>query len=174
MGSWVAQELQLQQNRLPWQRSMAQRVVADAAWLKRSEPLATGEAAVLHGHDCTIIDIDHEKKTCTIDCTAGGISGSRTVTALEASGQSACVQQPPCARPDATLRVRRRVQMLRLCLMQRARAAHQEVRRRHGVGLYEKAQALIVYSTYAALYALFIVQYPARKISFSIFKALRP
>ena len=48
------------------------------------------------------------------------------------------------------------------------------MRRRVGPGLYQTAQALLVYSTYAALYALFVTQYPAITISFSLFKALRP
>ena len=42
------------------------------------------------------------------------------------------------------------------------------------MGIYETAQALFVYAKYASLYALFLVQYPAHKISFSLFKSLRP
>jgi hypothetical protein len=185
MGRRVAQELQLQQNRLPWQRSVAQRAAADAAWLKRSEPLAAGKAAVSHGRDCTIIDIDHAKRTCTIDCTAGGVSGSRTFTNLGKEKGGARLSRPAITlRPVVAVRKTRRdakgeearadVEALFDAEGARSPSMKDEVRRRHGVGLYEKAQALILYSTYAALYAMFLVQYPAPKISFPLFKALRP
>ena len=49
-----------------------------------------------------------------------------------------------------------------------------QVRRRVGRGLYQTAQALIVYAKYAALYSLYLVRYPADHISFSLFKKLRP
>ena len=49
-----------------------------------------------------------------------------------------------------------------------------QVRRRVGRGLYQTAQALIVYAKYSALYALYRVRFPADPISFSLFKKLRP
>jgi hypothetical protein len=48
------------------------------------------------------------------------------------------------------------------------------VRRRLGRHLYETAQALIIYAKYSALYTLYLARYPADKISFSLFKKLRP
>ena len=43
-----------------------------------------------------------------------------------------------------------------------------------GVGLYETAQALFVYSKMSALFKLFKARYPHINISFSVFKSLRP
>ena len=48
------------------------------------------------------------------------------------------------------------------------------MRRRVGVNLYEEMQAVIIYSTYAALYALFLQRFPQVAIGFALFKALRP
>lgn len=49
-----------------------------------------------------------------------------------------------------------------------------EVRRRVGVGLYETAQALYIYSRFKALYRLFCERFPACNISFALFKQLKP
>ena len=56
----------------------------------------------------------------------------------------------------------------------RSPAVRDQVRRRVGPGLYQTAQALFVYSTYATLYGLFCTQYPALTISFALFKSLAP
>ena len=56
----------------------------------------------------------------------------------------------------------------------RSPAMCDQVRRRVGPGLYQKAQALFIYSTYASLYTLFLAKYPAVNIGFSLFKSLRP
>jgi len=48
------------------------------------------------------------------------------------------------------------------------------VRRRVGGGLYQTAQALVIYSKRAALFSLYCVRYPQNKISFSLFKKLAP
>ena len=49
-----------------------------------------------------------------------------------------------------------------------------QVRRRVGLGLYETAQALVIYAKHSALYALYLARYPAHKISFAMFKKLAP
>ena len=56
----------------------------------------------------------------------------------------------------------------------RSPSQRDRVRRRIGVGLFETAQALYIYSTTATLYAKYLLLYPANKISFSLFKSLRP
>lgn len=102
MGRRVVKELQLQQNRLPWQRSVAQHAAADATWSRRSEPLAAGDAALSHGRDCTIVDIDHEDTTCTLDSSAGGVSGSRSFTALGKEKGGARLSRPVITFRPAT------------------------------------------------------------------------
>ena len=62
----------------------------------------------------------------------------------------------------------------RTLVAERVEQFRDQVRRRVGPGLYQTAQALFIYSTYATLYALFLVNYPALTISFGLFKALRP
>jgi hypothetical protein len=185
MGRRVRQQLHVQQNRPPWQRSMAQRARAEAAWLMHDEPLVAGDAAISHGRECTIAEIDYEKNTCVLDFTAGGVQGSREFKAIGKEKGGARLSRPAISfypedaarrqRKDAKAEeARKDVEALFDAEGARSPSMRDEVRCRKGVGLYEVAQALIVCSTYAALYTLFIVQYPMHKISFSIFKALRP
>lgn len=56
----------------------------------------------------------------------------------------------------------------------RSPSMRDQVRRRLGVGLYETAQALYVYSKMSALYSLFKTRFPHITISFTLFKDLRP
>jgi hypothetical protein len=185
MGRRVAAELQVQQNRPPWQRSMAQRAKADREWEQRMVPLVIGDYAISHGRPCTIFELDVEKQTCTLDFTAGGIVGSRKFKALGKEKGGARLAKPPITlyassaarkvRSDSKGEAARKdVEALFDAEGARSPSMRDEVRRRRGVGIYETAQALILYSTYAALYALFIVQYPMHKIGFALFKTLRP
>ena len=56
----------------------------------------------------------------------------------------------------------------------RSPSMRDQVRRRLGVGLYETAQALFVYSKMSALYSLFKTRFSHITISFALFKKLRP
>ncbi|KOO35179.1 hypothetical protein Ctob_010692 [Chrysochromulina tobinii] len=56
----------------------------------------------------------------------------------------------------------------------RSPSQRDRVRRRVGIGMYECAQALYIYSKYAALYSLYLLRYSSHRISFSLFKRLRP
>jgi hypothetical protein len=184
MGRRVAQELHVQQNRPPWQRSVAQRARAETAWAMHDEPLVAGDAAISHGRECTIAEIDYERNTCVLDFTVGAVQGSRKFKAIGKQKGGARLSRPAISffPEDAARRqrkdgkaegARKDVEALFDAEGARSPSMRDEVRCRKGVGLYEVAQALMIYSTYAALYALFIVQYPMHKISFSVFKSLR-
>lgn len=146
-------------------------------------PLETGEQAISHGRACTVVEIDHQAGTCKLEFEGGGVKAMREYSSLgNGKGGARLSRPPPSLEPDERAeRKDKKADTARADVedffdAQGARSpeARDQVRRRVGVGLYQTTQALILYSTYAALYALFLVEYPATTISFSLFKSLRP
>ena len=170
------------------------RAAFDAAVEAGKVPLKVGDAATSRGQPCTVIEIDYDADTCKLGFSAGGVDVDKEYTCIyKGSGAAGRARRfpkgsarlrraPPSLRPppreersDATLEpARPKVEQLFDAEGARSPAARDQVRRRLGAGLYEKAQALYVYSKYAALYALYRVRYPGNPLSFASFKKLRP
>ena len=159
----------------------------------QSGPLQPGQAAISRGQACTVLEIDYEADTCKLGFSTGGVEIERDYTCIykgkDAAGKgpfpkgSARLRRaPPSVRPkpreerrDAKAEAARpHVEKLFDDEGARSPAQRDQVRRRVGRGLYQTAQALIVYAKYAALYSLYLTRYTANHISFSLFKKLRP
>ena len=155
--------------------------------------VAVGDAATSFGRACTVLAIDHEEDTCTLSFKVGTVELTRSFSCIykgkDAPGKapfpkgSARLRPvPPSLRPEPRAvrkdekaeAARPKVEELFNAEGARSPAQRDQVRRRLGVGLYEKAQALYIYAKLSSLYALFLAQFPAYKISFSVFKSLRP
>lgn len=158
-----------------------------------SRKLAVGDKATSRGQPCTIIEIDHEADTCKLGFSLRGVEAVRTYSCIykgvDAPGKAPFPKgsarlrpAPPSLRPkpretrrdEIAEAARAKVEELYDSEGARSPAQRDAVRRRLGVGLYESAQALIVYAKQSALYSLFCQRFPAHKISFSTFKKLRP
>jgi hypothetical protein len=158
-----------------------------------SRKLAAGDKATSRGQPCTVVEIDHEANTCKLRFSARGIEVVREYSCIYKSvdaprkapfpkGSARLRPAPPSLRPkpretrcdEIAEAARPRVEELYDSEGARSPAQRDAVRRRLGVGLYETAQALIVYAKQSALYTLFCQRFPAHKISFSTFKKLRP
>jgi hypothetical protein len=161
--------------------------------LQRAAPLKVGDAASSRGQPCTVVEIDHDEDTCKLSFSSNGVEVVRSYTCIykgnDAPGKapfpkgSARLRRmppslrpmPPAIRKDATAEAARpKVEELFDQEGARSPSQRDSVRRRLGVGLYETAQALVVYATNAALYTMFRARYPGHKISFATFKKLRP
>lgn len=158
-----------------------------------SGQLKPGDAATSRGRPCTVVEIDYKADTCKLAFSAGGIEVSRDFTCI-----SKGIDPPPKARfPMGSARLQRappslqskgretrsdeiaekaRPKVKELFDSEGARSPSQRdgVRRRLGVGIYETAQALYIYTKFATLYKLFCSRFPDIKLSFSAFKKLRP
>lgn len=155
--------------------------------------LKPGDVASSCGRKCTIIEIDYAADTCKLAFEVAGIKLTRSYSCIY-KGKDA---QFRARFPKGSARLRHVAPSLRhapretrkdekaeaaqpkieeLFNAEGARSPSQRdhVRRRVGAGLYEVAQALFIYTTSAALYAKYLALYPANKISFSLFKRLRP
>ena len=166
-------------------------------------PLKPGDAATSRGRPCTVIEIDYEKDTCKLafkvagvrlirdefSCIAKGRGEWQVRPGLVGSsgarfpkGSARLLRVPPSLRPqgreirkdEKAEKARAKVDELFDTEGARSPAMCDQVRRRVGPGLYQKAQALFIYSTYASLYTLFLAKYPAVNISYSLFASLRP
>ena len=176
------------------QKAITRRAEFDAALdLQRAAPLKVGDTASTRGQSCTVVEIDYDADTCTLGFSLNGVEVVRSYTCIykgkNAPGKapfpkgSARLCQaplslrptPPAIRKDATAEAaRHKVEELFDQEGARSPSQRDSVRRRLGVGLYETAQALMVYATSAALYTMFRARYPGHKISFATFKKLRP
>lgn len=146
-------------------------------------PLKVGEKALSHGRPCKVVEIDYGKGTCKLAFSEGGVNATRTYSSLGRAKGGARIARPPLLlRPQPReMRWNEKASAARPKVEEffnehgaRSPEIRDQVRRRHGVALYEVTQALILYSTYAALYAAFVATHPMVRISFSLFKSLRP
>lgn len=158
-----------------------------------SQPINVGDECISRGRPCMVLAIDHEQDTCLLRFTNGSISCDRRFAHIakgdKASsgghfpkGSARLLRAPPSLRPgprntrndEKAEAARPKVEELFINEGARSPSQRDQVRRRLGVGVYEYAQALYVYSKYATLYALYLARYPAHVISFAVFKGLRP
>lgn len=146
-------------------------------------PYEVGEEGMSRGRPCKIIAVDHASGCCQLEFEVGGVKAVRDYTSLGKARGGARLSRPPLSlRPHSrSTRVDEKAEKVRKQVEEffdehgaRSPAIRDEVRRRLGVHVYERAQALIVYATSAALYATFLLSYPMVRISFTLFKALRP
>ena len=183
MGHQVTTRLKVNQSGLPWRRSVAARALADAAFPKFCDPLQAGDKAIAHGRPCTVEVIRPDKSCALTFESAEGVKALREFSSLGKGRGGARLSRPPISfRPDP--RAKRKdakadaaepfVKQLFDEEGARSPSMRDEVKKRVGVGLYMTAQAVLIYSTYAALYALFQQRFPAIAISFALFKKLRP
>ena len=148
-----------------------------------------------------MIEIDYEADTCKLAFEIAGVKLTREYKCIYKGradwqvapglvssstafpkGSARLQRAPPSLRPPAretrkdekAEAARPKVEELFNAEGARSPTMRDQVRRRVGPGLYQTAQALFVYTTYATLYALFLANYPALTISFSLFKSLRP
>lgn len=148
-----------------------------------ARPLSAGEQAMSRGRNCTVVQIDSREGTCILAFEAGGVKSVRSYPSLGCGKSGARLARPPLSlrpkpretrRDEKVERAREKVKEFFDAQGATSPGVRDQVQRRLSVGLYETAQALILYSTYAALYAMFLMHHPLIKISFSVFKALRP
>lgn len=149
-----------------------------------NRPMDVGDQAVSHGRPCTVIEIDYyTNDTCKLCFKAEGQTCVATYSSLGSGPGGARLTRPALLlRPRSReTRCDEKLEKARETVAdffdsQGARSPEQrdEVRRRLGVCVYEKTQALILFTTNFALYTLFSTMHPLISISFSLFKALRP
>ena len=183
------------------EQAITRRAAFDEAESHSRGPLKAGDSATSRGRPCTVVEIDYEADTCKLAFEVAGVKLTRDYSCISKGrgewqvapgavssskawpkGSARLSHEPPSLRPAAretrkdemAEKARPKVEELFDAEGARSPAIKDQVRRRVGPGLYQTAQALLIYSTYAALYALFVTQYPAIAISFSVFKALRP
>ena len=153
-------------------------------------PLKSGDAATSRGRPCTVVEINYEADTCKLAFEVAGVRLMREFSCIYKGssaasfpkGSARLLRAPPSLRPqgreirkdEKAEKARAKVDDLFDTEGARSPAMCDQVRRRVGPGLYQKAQALFIYSTYASLYTLFLAKYPAVNIGFSLFKSLRP
>lgn len=153
---------------------------------QRTGLLGVGEAAVATSScvPCTVVEIDHENKTCLLEFEAeGGVKRMQAFSSLDSGpGGARLHRAAPSLRPgprsqrgdEKAEKARPKVEELFNAEGATSPSMRDQVRRRVGLGLFETAQALVVYAKRSALYALYLARYPAHKISFSLFKKLAP
>ena len=149
-------------------------------------PLQVGDAAIATSScaPCTVVAIDYENKTCTLEFTSeGDVKRVQSFTSLDAKPGGARLHRPaPSLRPgpraqrgdEKAEKARPKVEELFNAEGATSPSMRDQVRRRVGLGLYETAQALVIYSKRSALFALYLARYPFHKISFSMFQKLAP
>ena len=130
-----------------------------------------------------MIEIDHESDTCTLEFEGGGVKRVQKFDSLGDKPGGARLHRPaPSLSPgprkqrgdEKAEKARPKVEELFNAEGATSPSMRDQVRRRVGLGLYETAQALVIYAKRSALYALYLARYPAHKISFSTFKKLAP
>lgn len=166
----------------------------DEAVQMGSGKFKVGDKATSRGCDCTIVEIDEDADTCKLSFSAEGVERECSFSCIYKPkgapgkapfpiGSARLRRAPPSLRPGSrTVRSDEKAEKARAKVHElfNAEGAHSpsqrdQVRRRVGPGLYEKAQALMVYSTYKALYAIYkCTYYASYPISFATFKRLRP
>lgn len=152
--------------------------------------LKIGDKASSRGRPCTVVEIDYKEDTCKLSFDYAGVhvtrdyhciykaAGSKRFPKGSARLRSVVTSLRPGSREqrsDAKAEAARPL-VEEFFDLEGARSPSQRdsVRRRVGVGLYQTAQALYVYAKYSALYAKYLIMHPANRISFSMFKSLRP
>ena len=184
--------------------------------------LEAGAAAIASSSrlPCTVVEIDYELDTCTLEFESQGVKRVQSFTSIGSKPGGARLhrviptlqpgprrkrgdEKAEKARPQVeelfktegatspSMRDQVRATLLWPCnLMPTAcnptrkgdpatsclqpATPLTQVRRRVGGGLYQTAQALVIYSKRAALFSLYCVRYPQNKISFSLFQKLAP
>jgi hypothetical protein len=155
--------------------------------------LKVGDAATSRGRPCMIVEIDYEADTCKLAFEIGVLKLTRTYTCIykgkDVRGKApfpkgsarlrglvpSLAPEPRATRLDEKAEAARpKVKELFDAEGARSPSQRDQVRRRLGVGIYEKAQALFIYTKFATLYKLFCEHCPEIKISFALFKKLRP
>ena len=132
--------------------------------------LKVGEIAIATSScvPCTVVEIDYEKDTCILEFEVGGIKRVQTFNSLGGKPGGARLHRPTpslspgprAQRGDARAeQARPKVEELFNAEGATSPSMRNEVRRRIGLGLFEKAQALVIYAKRSALYALYIVRY---------------
>ena len=168
----------------PFDQGITRRAAFDEA-AARSGKLEVGDAAIATSScaPCTVIEIDHESETCMLEFKGGGVKRVQKFDSLGDKPGGARLHRPaPSLRPPSRAqrgdekaeKARPKVKELFNAEGATSPSMRDQVRRRVGLGLYETAQALVIYSKRSALYALYCARYPLHKISFSTFKKLAP
>lgn len=158
--------------------------------------LREGDEASSRGRrTCTVEEIDYVADTCKLSFDFSGVHLVREYSCIYKKrneegqyekrfpkGSARLRRVAPSLRPgprkqrDDAIAEAARPHVEEFFNAEGARSPSQrdEVRRRVGVGMYQSAQALYVYAKYKALYAKFLLFYPACKISYTVFQRLRP
>lgn len=176
-----------------FEQAVTRRACWDADVEVRSQPIKVGDECTSRGRPCMVLAIDYEQDTCLLRFTSGSISCDRHFSHIAKGhnatrhdnfpkGSARLCRAPPSLRSgprntrsdEKAEAARPKVEELFINEGARSPSQRDQVRRRLGVGLYECAQALYVYSKYATLYALYLSRYPANVITFAVFKRLRP
>lgn len=174
-------------------QAIERRTQFDEAAASHSKPLKPGDAATSRGRPCVVLEIDEEADKCTLSLSSGGMQAIREYNCIYKGtnapgktpfppGSARLRRAPPTLQPppretrcDEKAEVTRaKVEELFNAEGARSPSQHDIMRRQLSYGIYETAQALIVFARYSALYNLFCSRYPAFQISFSTFKRLRP
>jgi hypothetical protein len=169
----------------PFDKAITRRAAFDEE-AARSGKLMVGAAAIATSScaACTVVVIDYENETCTLEFESeGGVKRMQSFCSLGAEPGGARLHRPtPSLRPGARAQrgdekakeARPKVEELFNAEGATSPSMRDQVRRRVGLGLYETAQALVIYAKRSALFALYVARYPAHPISFSLFKKLAP
>ena len=169
----------------PFDQGITRRAAFDEA-ADRSGKLQVGDAAIATSScaACTVVTIDYDKETCTLEFESeGGVKRVQTFDSLGNKPGGARLHHPiPSLRPppraqrgdEKAEKARPKVEELFNAEGATSPSMRDQVRRRVGLGLYETAQALVIYAKRSALYALYLARYPVHKISFSLFQKLTP
>ena len=132
---------------------------------------------------CSVVEINYETETCTLEFESEGVKLVQQFSSLGSKPGGARLHRAvPNLRPGPRMqrgdvkaeKARPKVEELFNAEGATSPSMCDQVRRRVGVGLYQTAQALVIYAKRSALYALYVARYPAHKISFSLFKKLAP
>mmetsp|Transcript_16169 Transcript_16169/g.40727 ORF Transcript_16169/g.40727 Transcript_16169/m.40727 type:complete len:875 (-) Transcript_16169:94-2718(-) len=157
----------------------------------RAAPFKVGDSVISRSRLCTIMAIDCAADTCTLRFQKGNAVRDWNYTCIYKplnapmkspfpKGSARLRHAPVSLRPShRDQRSDEKSETTRLRVVElfesegaRSPSMRDEVRRRVGVGLYETAQALYIYSRFKALYRLFCERFPA--CSFALFKQLKP
>ena len=168
----------------PFDQGITRRAAFDEE-AARTGRLAVGDAAIATSScaPCTLVAIDYEKETCTLEFECGGVKRVQSFDSLRDKPGGARLHRPaPSLRPspraqrgdEKAEKARPKVEELFNTEGATSPSMRDQVRRRVGLGLYETAQALVIYAKRSALYALYLARYPAQMISVSTFKKLAP
>ena len=122
----------------------------------RSGKLEVGDAAIATSScaPCTVVMIDHENETCTVEfASMGGVKRVQTFDSLGAKPGGARLHRPaPSLQPGPRVqrgdekaeKARPKVEELFSAEGATSPSMRDQVRRRVGLGLYETAQALVI------------------------------